>query len=120
MILLDGGMGRHLKEIGAPFRQPEWSALALIEDPSYVLQAHNNFINAGSDFITSNSYAIVPFHLGEDVFKKKAIDLLKLSGELALQAKNNSESEVKIASSIPPVLGSYKPEAFNREEADWL
>ncbi len=44
MILLDGGMGRHLKKIGAPFGQPEWSALALIDDPSYVLQAHNDFI----------------------------------------------------------------------------
>ncbi len=31
--LLDGGMGRELQRSGAPFRQPEWSALALIEAP---------------------------------------------------------------------------------------
>ena len=29
MKILDGGIGRYLKEIGAPFEQPEWSALAL-------------------------------------------------------------------------------------------
>ena len=29
--ILDGGMGRELKRIGAPFQQPEWSALALLE-----------------------------------------------------------------------------------------
>ena len=29
MIILDGGLGRQLKAMGAPFRQPEWSALAL-------------------------------------------------------------------------------------------
>ena len=117
MILLDGGMGRHLKEIGAPFGQPEWSALALIEDPSFILQAHNNFIDAGSDYITTNSYAIIPFHLGNKVFKEKGKDLLKLSGELAKKAKEDSNTNVKIALSIPPVLGSYKPESFNAEEA---
>ena len=33
MIILDGGLGRQLKAMGAPFRQPEWSALALMEGP---------------------------------------------------------------------------------------
>jgi len=117
MILLDGGMGRHLKKIGAPFGQPEWSALALIDDPPYVLQAHNDFINAGSDYITTNSYAIIPFHLGNKIFNEKAKELLKLSGELAKKAKENSKTSVKIAVSIPPVLGSYKPEVFNSNEA---
>ncbi|MDA9137394.1 homocysteine S-methyltransferase family protein [Pelagibacterales bacterium] len=117
MILLDGGMGRHLKEIGAPFGQPEWSALALIDDPSYVLQAHNDFIDAGSDYITTNSYAIIPFHLGNKIFSEKAKELLKLSGELAKKAKENSKTSIKIAVSIPPVLGSYKPEVFNSNEA---
>ena len=31
VLILDGGMGRELQARGAPFRQPEWSALALIE-----------------------------------------------------------------------------------------
>ena len=31
ITILDGGMGRQLKASGAPFRQPEWSALALID-----------------------------------------------------------------------------------------
>ena len=31
MIILDGGLGRELQAMGAPFRQPEWSALALME-----------------------------------------------------------------------------------------
>ena len=36
MIILDGGIGRHLEKIGAPFGQPEWSALSLIQDPDFV------------------------------------------------------------------------------------
>ena len=44
MKILDGGIGRYLKEIGAPFRQPEWSALTLMEDPSSVITAHQAFV----------------------------------------------------------------------------
>ena len=40
ITILDGGMGRELMRIGAPFRQPEWSALALIEDPSCARTTH--------------------------------------------------------------------------------
>ena len=46
--ILDGGMGRELARIGAPFRQPEWSALALIEGPDWVERAHRNFVEAGA------------------------------------------------------------------------
>ncbi|MEI6403377.1 MAG: homocysteine S-methyltransferase family protein, partial [Actinomycetota bacterium] len=47
LTVLDGGMGRELMRIGAPFRQPEWSALALFDGPDWVVQAHTNFIEAG-------------------------------------------------------------------------
>ena len=55
MIVLDGGIGRHLEKIGAPFGQPEWSALSLIQDSDFVYRAHQDFINAGADLITTNS-----------------------------------------------------------------
>ncbi len=64
LTLLDGGTGRELARIGAPFRQPEWSALALIEAPAFVTQVHQRYVDAGADVITTNSYAIVPFHTG--------------------------------------------------------
>lgn len=65
VTLLDGGMGRELARIGAPFRLPEWSALALIEAPDLVREAHAGFVAAGADVITANSYALTPHHLGE-------------------------------------------------------
>ena len=64
MKILDVGIGRYLKEIGAPFQQPEWSALALMEDPSSVITAHQAFVDAGAQIITTNSYAVVPYHIG--------------------------------------------------------
>jgi len=47
-LILDGGMGRELQRRGAPFRQPEWSALALMEAPDQVVAAHQAFIEAGA------------------------------------------------------------------------
>ena len=57
VTVLDGGMGRELMRIGAPFRQPEWSALALTESPQHAVRAHRNFIDAGAQVITTKSLA---------------------------------------------------------------
>ena len=81
--VLDGGMGRELMRIGAPFRQPEWSALALTEGPDRVVEAHRNFIAAGAEVITTNAYAVVPFHIGADRFDAEGLALARTAGHLA-------------------------------------
>jgi len=110
--ILDGGMGRELARMGAPFRQPEWSALALIEAPQFVRAAHDAFIAAGSQMITTNSYAVVPFHVGDDVFAEQGAALIALSGKLAREAADAAPAKVLVAGSLPPVLGSYRPDLF--------
>ncbi len=118
ITVLDGGMVRELMRIGAPFRQPEWSALALLEGPDWVVQAHSNFIDAGAEVITTNSYAIVPFHLGEERFAARGLELAELSGRLARQAADNAPSPVQVAGSLPPLFGSYRPDLFDAAAAE--
>ncbi len=117
LTILDGGMGRELKEIGAPFSQPLWSAQALIEAPDFVSQAHQNFIDAGAEIIITNSYACVPFHLGEELFEQRGFELAALSGKLAKAVADNAPHTVKVAGAIPPPFGSYRPDLFKVEEA---
>ena len=117
MIILDGGLGRELKAMGAPFRQPEWSALALIEGPDFVRTAHDAFIEAGADIITTNSYAIVPFHIGEAAFQERASELLVLAGQLARAAADASSHEIRVAGGVPPMFGSYQPGKFDARRA---
>ena len=117
MIILDGGLGRELKAMGAPFRQPEWSALALMEAPHFVRIAHEAFIEAGDDIITTNSYAIVPFHIGEATFWERAGELLELSGQLARSAADASPSGVQVVGGVPPMFGSYQPDKFDTHRA---
>ena len=99
-ILLDGGMGRQLARMGAPFRQPEWSALALMEAPATVAEAHGQFIAAGAEVITTNSYALVPFHIGEERFAKDGARLVDLCGRLA-RASRRLLQDVRSRSRVP-------------------
>jgi S-methylmethionine-dependent homocysteine/selenocysteine methylase len=116
-ILLDGGMGRQLERMGAPFRQPEWSALALMEAPDTVRQAHAQFIDAGAEVITTNSYALVPFHIGEARFAAEGRRLADLAGRMARQAADAAGRHVRVAGSLPPLFGSYRPDLFDPARA---
>jgi S-methylmethionine-dependent homocysteine/selenocysteine methylase len=99
--------------LGAPFRQPEWSALALIEAPEYVTMVHRRYIDAGAEVITTNSYAVVPFHIGAQRFDRDGAALAALAGRLARTAASEAPRHVQVAGSLPPVCGSYRPDLFD-------
>ncbi|MEL6981033.1 MAG: homocysteine S-methyltransferase family protein [Actinomycetota bacterium] len=117
ITVIDGGMGKELARMGAPFRQPEWSAAALIDDPGAVRQAHSNFVAAGAQLIIANTYAVVPFHIGEERFAARAGELADLAGRLAREVAEAAAHPVRVAASAPPVFGSYAPERFDPELA---
>jgi S-methylmethionine-dependent homocysteine/selenocysteine methylase len=117
MWVLDGGTGRELKRIGAPFQQPEWSALALIQAPQFVTRVHESYVAAGARVITTNSYAIVPFHIGEERFAQQGAALAALAGRLAREVADRSADVVKVAGSLPPICGSYRAEWFDADFA---
>ena len=117
LTLLDGGMGRELKRIGAPFSQPLWSAQALIEAPHYVAQAHQNFIQAGAEIITVNSYACVPFHLGDALYQEQGETLARQAAVIAKNVASSSTQPIQVAGSLPPPFGSYRPDLFKKQQA---
>jgi len=113
LLILDGGTGRELARIGAPFRQPEWSALSLIEAPQFVSQVHAAYVAAGADVITTNSYAVVPFHIGDARFVSDGEALAALAGTLARDVADRAARPVRVAGSLPPVCGSYRADLFD-------
>ncbi|TBU98657.1 homocysteine S-methyltransferase [Stutzerimonas kirkiae] len=116
-LILDGGMGRELQRRGAPFRQPEWSALALTEAPEQVEAVHRAYIEAGAQVITSNSYAVVPFHIGDARFAAEGRKLAEAAGRLARHAADAGPQQVQVAGSLPPLFGSYRPDLFDAARA---
>jgi S-methylmethionine-dependent homocysteine/selenocysteine methylase len=110
-------MGKELRRIGAPFRQPEWSSLALMEAPNRVVEAHRNFIRAGAQVITTNNYAVVPYHHTPEFFDARGLELTTLAGRLARTAADTAETDVRVAGSMPPLFGSYEPSRFDATRA---
>jgi S-methylmethionine-dependent homocysteine/selenocysteine methylase len=115
--ILDGGMGRLLERLGAPFRLPEWSALSLIEAPDYVTRAHQAYVDSGADIITTNSYGLVPHMLGEERFGANGRALADRAGRLARAVADGAGRRVLVAGSLPPPFESYRPERFQAGEA---
>ena len=121
ITILDGGMGRELERRGAPFRQPEWSALSLSLAPDSVRDVHLDYIKAGATVITVNSYAVTPYHLGDSFFSEGE-QLIRTAAQLAFEAvqaseKQNSSVSVQIAGCLPPLFGSYRPDLFDSKQA---
>ncbi|CAN7653821.1 homocysteine S-methyltransferase family protein [Pararhizobium sp. LjRoot238] len=115
--ILDGGMGRLLERLGAPFRLPEWSALSLIEAPHYVAQAHQAYVENGAEIITTNSYGLVPHMIGEARFTAEGRALADRAGRLAREVASKAGRAVKVAGSLPPLFESYRPGNFKADKA---
>ena len=59
LILLDGGMGQELINRNASGQGVLWSARALFDFPDAVQAIHEDYIRAGADVITTNSYSCI-------------------------------------------------------------
>ena len=108
--LLDGGMGRELRNRGVPILDTIWSANALLVAKDVVLQVHKDYIAAGADIITTNTYGVIRGDLAKEGIEDKFADLNRLAGRLAIQASRSAEDAVAVAGSLPPLRGSYRPD----------
>ncbi|MFM9842127.1 MAG: homocysteine S-methyltransferase family protein [Dongiaceae bacterium] len=108
--LLDGGMGRELRNRGVPILDTIWSANALLVAKDTVLQVHKDYIAAGADIITTNTYGIIRSELKKEGIEDKFVELNRLAGKLAITASRSSEEGVAVAASLPPLRGSYRPD----------
>jgi S-methylmethionine-dependent homocysteine/selenocysteine methylase len=112
--LLDGGMGRELRNRGVPILDTIWSANALLVAKDTVLQVHKDYIAAGADIITTNTYGIIRSELKKEGIEDKFVELNRLAGKLAITASRSSEEGVAVAASLPPLRGSYRPDLVGK------
>ncbi len=128
-MLLDGGMGQELRRRGVQGTNTLWSAYALISAPDIVQAVHEDYIKAGANIITTNTYATIRRRLVSAGIENQFASLNQLAGELACQAREARGRDVLIAGSLPPLRGSYRPdlvgsfdeiEPLYREQAELL
>lgn len=110
VILLDGGMGQELYRRGIQGNEMLWSANALLSDADVVRDIHLEFINAGAQVITTNTYSTKPGRLARVGMGEYTVSLNRIACEMAQDARDRSgKADVKIAASIPPQY-SYRPD----------
>jgi len=109
-LLLDGGFGRELRFRGIDILKSSWSASSLLSDPEVVRQIHIDYIEAGADLITTNTYGIIRSDLAKDGMENRFEELNHIACQLAIEARDKTDRKVLIAGALPPLSGSYRPD----------
>ena len=87
VILLDGGTGTELERRGVPMNADAWCGPAALGHRDILEAVHRDYIAAGAEIITVNSFATSPLMLGAAGLAEQFVDINRASVEAALRAR---------------------------------
>ncbi|MFC2131665.1 homocysteine S-methyltransferase [Bacteroidota bacterium] len=111
-LLIDGGLSNELEKAGYNLNHKLWSAKLLDANPEAIIQVHLDYLNAGSQCITTSSYqATIPGFMEIGYARDTAEKLILKTVQLAEEAierfmKPDLDYKPMIAASIGP-YGAY-------------
>ena len=113
-LILDGAMGTELLNIGVDLPLPLWSAVANETCSDRVYKIHREYVNAGANILTANSFRSTPYAYQKAGYSVKSALLksemnLKKSVSIAKKAASGNQL---IAGSIAPIEDCYSPELY--------
>ena len=113
LILLDGAMGTELERRGIPTPLPLWSAQALRDHPDAVREIHEEYVRAGADVITADTFRTTPRALrkaGREAAEARVLTqrAVALAGEATDRARG--AREVLVAGALAPLEDCYRPD----------
>ncbi len=102
VILLDGAVGTQLQAMGVPMNLHAWAGAALQSHPFTVRRMHEDYVAAGVDVITTNTYAsarhnLEPLGLGDQT---RELNLRAVMLAEDARDKKARERPVSIAGSV--------------------
>ncbi|MBM3325067.1 MAG: homocysteine S-methyltransferase family protein [Calditrichaeota bacterium] len=111
-ILLDGAMGTELQWHGLRTLLPLWSAHALIKAPDLVRQIHQEYVEAGAQVLTANTFRTAPYTLAKADMHNQAEELSRRAVQLAREAAGSAPANqgVRVAGSMAPLEDCYRPD----------
>ena len=86
LVILDGAMGSELEKNGAQMDKDLWCGTSSIKFPEIVKKVHEDYINAGVDVITTNTYASTPISMRNYGYEEFIEDYNKKSVLIAKKA----------------------------------
>ena len=108
IILLDGAMGTQLAARGFALREPLFSARALIDAPDLVAAIHADYLHAGAQVLTTNSFGLHASTLARAGIAEQQGALARRCLEILEQVRHEAREQdprlarFRIAGSIPP------------------
>ena len=111
ITLMDGSMGEVLADRGFSTRDGLWSAQALLDYPDEVKELHKEYLAAGSEIITTNTYSTIPSYLEKAGMRHRVRELTAFAARLARQSiEEHGDSSRRVAGCLPPLGESYRPD----------
>jgi len=101
LILIDGATGTEIERRGVPQLNNAWNGGGALSHPSIVREVHQDYIEAGSQIIISNTFATCE-HTLRDAGMAEHFETLNRRGvELAVEARDQSQApDVLVAGGI--------------------
>jgi S-methylmethionine-dependent homocysteine/selenocysteine methylase len=90
VVILDGAIGSELQAMGVPMDDAAWCAVALKTHPETVRQLHEDYIRAGADVITTNTYSSARHNLEEAGLTGLTRELNLRAIQLAREARDRA------------------------------
>jgi len=126
-ILLDGATGTELNRRGVDTALPLWSAGALLNAPDVLRQIHADYLAAGAEVITANTFRTHRRSLAHASLSHRARELTHLAVQIAREAAalhtprstlhvSRVTPRPLIAGSLAPLEDCYSPELVPPQE----
>ncbi len=118
-LILDGAIGTELERRGQAAGLPLWSSHALLDAPECVLEIHRDYLEAGAEILTANTFRTQRRTLrrggrgrdpGDGDLGLHDAELTALAVTLARRAARESHTSCWIAGSAPPLEDCYRPD----------
>ena len=104
ITLLDGGVGQEIYRRSQLRDAPLWSVEAMLEEIDVVTQVHRDFIEAGAQILTLNTYTATPTRLRN---AKRISDFDKIHKLAEIALANAIPSSIAILLKSPDVYHHY-------------
>lgn len=119
-LILDGATGTELNRRGVDTGLPLWSANALLteRDSQILQQIHEDYLRAGADIVTTNTFRTHRRALAPSGNFHRALELTRRAVEVARAAiaSVHAESSKFVAGSISTLEDCYRPDLVPTDE----
>ena len=110
VILLDGGTGTELQRRGATMDPDAWCGPATLEHDRLLTEIHADYIAAGAEVITANTFASSRLMLSRTGFADRIEEINRRAVEAALRARDTAPGgdRVVVAGSLSHMVPLYE------------